>query len=74
MKEFRRGVLLGAVALAAVFAFGATTANAVPNKCLAGKVECVSKKDACILGVNGKALKGGRASRPPEAAEMLRQV
>jgi hypothetical protein len=29
------------------------------NKCLAGKTKCVSKYDACVLGIVGKAFKAG---------------
>jgi len=47
---------LGAVALAAVVAFGATTVHA-QNKCLSGKFKCVNKKAAGLLKCHEKCAK-----------------
>jgi hypothetical protein len=56
MRVIGKGALLSAVALAAIVAFGATTASA-QNKCLSGKTKCVSKKLAGLLKCRGKCEK-----------------
>ncbi len=41
------------------------------NKCTAGKLKCVSKKDKCILGVHTKAAKTGL---PPDPAKLQKCI
>ena len=63
MKAIARSAALGATALIAVLAFGATTASA-QNDCLRGKTRCVNKKMAGLLTCHIKAEK---ASLVPDA-------
>ncbi len=67
MRVTCRNAVLGAAAFAMLLAFGTTAQAAAPNKCLAGKIGCVSKKKSCLLGVYGKGEKKGLA---PDAAKL----
>ncbi len=64
MRVISRNLVLGAAALAVLLAFGGVAE--AQNKCLAGKIKCVSKKKSCRLGVIGKAYKMGA---PVDAAK-----
>jgi len=48
MRRVEQGALIGSVALAALLAFGATTASAVVNVCASVKKKCVDKKMAGV--------------------------
>jgi hypothetical protein len=63
MRIFVRRAALGATALIAVLAFGATSARA-QNKCLSGKTKCVNKKMSGLLKCHNKAEKKGLAVDP----------
>jgi hypothetical protein len=65
MKTARRNVVLAVAGLAALLSL---TGNAqAQNKCLAGKIKCVSKKKSCLLGVEAKARSKGVA---PDAEKL----
>jgi hypothetical protein len=59
MKSLIRGTGLGAITLV-LLALGTTTASAQPNKCLAGKIKCISKMKSCLLASEAKARNQGQ--------------
>jgi len=64
MKIISRSAVLGAAALAALLTIVMTAGAQGPNKCLAGKNKCVSKKMQGLLKCHNKAEKKGLALDP----------
>src|SRR5258706_454286 len=61
MKHITRSAVVGAVVIATLIAFGAFASAQGPNKCLAAKNKCASKKMQGLLKCHSKAEKIGAA-------------
>src|SRR5712671_3197530 len=64
MRVLSRSAVLGIPVLAALLVFVATGSAQGPNKCLAGKNKCASKKIAGLLKCHAKAESSGAALDP----------
>ncbi len=64
MTVVRKSAVLGAVAIAALLVVGTIVGAQGPNKCLAGKNSCASKKAQGLLKCHSKAEKAGTALDP----------
>lgn len=71
MRFISRSAVLGAAALAALLTFGTMSSAQGPNKCLAGKNKCVSKKMQGLLKCHNKAEKVGAVLDPNCTAKVI---